>query len=1162
MEPVLKEYEMHDYRTAFLNLLSRCDSLHDFEGRRNNKKLFVREDLVKILNTLDPYHSISELDDDIIFNSLSKSEWFTKLEKQKQHAFTNDLMNVLQKSGAKLTSYNVVGNNSKQHILLLDRMSRYEPKTVAFFETWSDMILGHDLPYTTKYYGSEHPQYSISKYVTAENIPSVKFDTEGNPLYFWTHANKSDKLHESDAECFNQSRMSVLVLGTSARGGDQADEEDDEDAMDKREATGLYSLVATDLKTVPKKRNDIVSKTLRNFYKKEINFNLVIDTTDIKLSEFDITNSHPIKMLVTRASDWDGAKKSKESAIYTGTAEVTVETENPFERCIFGFNTFKMKLEAVEDKPEKIVENEYIMGDSDVFTPKTETEVGALYDILTSKTKEVSVYNGKKKLTDHQLLDLKRTGDALQVLSVNRLNKEKLGITQPTELNIFVTVDHLAFLKAQMNGVPAIFSNIDKNTRERRMFLYKPFMVDQNKYLIKLYNMLATKMQTYQKAILNYDNTLKIPVFNILDHVYGRLLGIPELSHDLPLNQLLETMSMKTPNVLETFREQFHAQLTLASIFISERQHGNVLYSNIGTIYSVFEIIQNDESATEDLKTITIKSYRDLNNDDIDKLITYCNKSFADISTQLKTIQSELSTQEMIKECPVSKKTIRIYGALNTLKSKITKYARDVNSMLVGKGAENVFNEEKNLETSVKRAIELMYQTYYADLYHRSIEMHTTLQKTISDLPAHNYAIIINPEKAAVDLNKVKTDIDTMTSFFREHESLLQFLSESSTRLTMDKINEFFGIDERVYDTIASLVCSIIYKELNPKYETGFVSYFEKKIQELQTKYIELSIASIKDKTFPKIIREKLVMKHTNYSRTVAILMNDINKCMQSLKLTIRDKFTRPILDKVIALTHAQIRSLPKYKDDDSTHSKLKSVTVARINSTYDIILERLEKLPHSGGTKTPKTPTTPITRTSSDVDMCRNESNDESPASPASSASPMESLFIKIRNCIDNEDSSNLSIKLNGLPSLTDYRTNWKTSKNEEPFSFEQLVEYLIHQVNALNVNRVHDIIVKPEYVSQYDNYVNYVKDLYINTDKQVDKSLDDLFKIAIIVDPSFLFEISSEFSKTLIPTPATPMEEGGAPRKLMPMPLKWTLYDYHKRYFPLYASLYYEST
>jgi hypothetical protein len=82
-------------------------------------------------------------------------------------------------------------------------------------------------------------------------------------------------------------------------------------------------------------------------------------------------------------------------------------------------------------------------------------------------------------------LDLKRSGDALQALMVKKLNDiDKNKIPSESEFYIFVTLDHLAFLKARLNGIPTIYTALqhDADVYNRVVILFNLELNSKSNY--------------------------------------------------------------------------------------------------------------------------------------------------------------------------------------------------------------------------------------------------------------------------------------------------------------------------------------------------------------------------------------------------------------------------------------------------------------------------------------------------------------------------------------------------------------------------------------------------------------------------------------------------------------------------------------------------------
>jgi hypothetical protein len=173
--------------------------------------------------------------------------------------------------------------------------------------------------------------------------------------------------------------------------------------------------------------------------------NYIIDTTHLS----EMTG----KGLCTIAGDWDAAIKSCEA----GKDETGKNYEGKdYESQLVAqaFTELSLKTEGTEK-----VEYKDVGKNATKDFSKIKTSVGALSKCVfdDKSTEETCKPFGLTVRKDEvkYYLDFKRTGDAYQVLMVKKLNDSR-GADKP--LNVFVTIDHLAFLKARMVGVPAIYS--------------------------------------------------------------------------------------------------------------------------------------------------------------------------------------------------------------------------------------------------------------------------------------------------------------------------------------------------------------------------------------------------------------------------------------------------------------------------------------------------------------------------------------------------------------------------------------------------------------------------------------------------------------------------------------------------------------------------------
>jgi len=248
-----------------------------------------------------------------------------------------------------------------------------------------------------------------------------------------------------------------------------------------REATRIYKL---DIQTRKKNLFEIIKKSF-NFDGKKVF--LIVDTSAISLqSDFGLANNDGlvnIFIVNNIASLWD-ASTDLSSAIeldanntsgfdYTGIVNNIDDTKDEVSALV---GLSQLKLQRDGDHDNVIINNQLTKPIHSISTDVNMLSNYVKAKSQDSKTKSVPKYLGS--LDENAFLDLKRTGDAMQARLALNLHKARYDENNKPKDNdnlfVFVTLDHLAFLKARLQGVPSIFTRIDSNTHERIMVFYRP----------------------------------------------------------------------------------------------------------------------------------------------------------------------------------------------------------------------------------------------------------------------------------------------------------------------------------------------------------------------------------------------------------------------------------------------------------------------------------------------------------------------------------------------------------------------------------------------------------------------------------------------------------------------------------------------------------------
>jgi hypothetical protein len=94
------------------------------------------------------------------------------------------------------------------------------------------------------------------------------------------------------------------------------------------------------------------------------------------------------------------------------------------------------------------------------------------------------------------LFDIKRSGDGCQVLEVLELNSPKLNSNRRSSKYVLVTNDHLAFLKARMNKCPVIFTKRNNVRNTKALICVNDKVKNQSKLFVQEIKAIRDELET------------------------------------------------------------------------------------------------------------------------------------------------------------------------------------------------------------------------------------------------------------------------------------------------------------------------------------------------------------------------------------------------------------------------------------------------------------------------------------------------------------------------------------------------------------------------------------------------------------------------------------------------------------------------------------------
>jgi len=439
----------------------------------------VSDALFKMLSRCDTLHDFvgnrSVLTKDQVVNYLEQSKNLKSIVFSNLNAIDPVTIDrILRKVSAPLLGITMPQGIKPQ---IINKNLLYEPSVVLFYELYEKLL--------------NLTNYSIGRHQLVHDCQLVGYDINETPL------------NETDDHKFINANIAVLHLGIPGKEG--------------RYATGLYS------KESSQERGNYLYKNLEKFYGIPASspIYLIVDTTSIQLEQF---KHDKIKVICNIASDWDGAVKGDCNFLEKNDDSYKInDDKNSKKRSIFELGDI-----TLEPKCKNIKNNyAYIKDGITIEKPIKDSvvEVGQLSECInnTEKCGWGDIEESNMFAKANKLFDIKRSGDAYQVMMTLKLQKDS------NNFFIFVTLDHLAFLKARLNGIPSIFTNIKENTRS--LYLYKK---DVNiGSIIKQYIDVKTKMliiiDSYRKFSKCKTETLNILSTTLLDTPIIKLSWISTL---------------------------------------------------------------------------------------------------------------------------------------------------------------------------------------------------------------------------------------------------------------------------------------------------------------------------------------------------------------------------------------------------------------------------------------------------------------------------------------------------------------------------------------------------------------------------------------------------------------------------------------------------------
>ena len=424
-------------KMLFNRILSRLDTLHDladssaarlaFDSRhgKHEKAEFNKcnnDDFSAYFKPkiLDLLNVSEELDAAGIMAEMTQvvSDMFPT-DVTLQQAYLFDIKHLLDRTRETLTVWNVIRCNGRNDI------TRFEPSAVSFFELIYNQAMKMD---------------KIGRFVSNSYLPKFTFAGDKTLLVPYYQILREDRV-EDTYKTKESSKSPELLLSEFIQL-----------CRDQREKIASFVL-GTPTKgllvdTVQQKLAYLqaIRSIVIGFYglADETMVNLVVDTSKISFAKLFTAETAPhvrMRIVCNVAELWDASESSCKVQDLNAAASSIVHNKSDVDTSIFALN----KLHLAEGT---VIFNER-MSQNINDVPRSVPDIAAC--IRGQKGLDKCRLIDKKEV----LLDLKRSGDALQALMVQHLSSR-----QPGSFYLFVTLDHLAFLKARIAGVPAMFTSL------------------------------------------------------------------------------------------------------------------------------------------------------------------------------------------------------------------------------------------------------------------------------------------------------------------------------------------------------------------------------------------------------------------------------------------------------------------------------------------------------------------------------------------------------------------------------------------------------------------------------------------------------------------------------------------------------------------------------
>lgn len=438
------------------NVLSRCDTIHDFTKARATKNMKKGFTVDNVYAYLDATPGLKRKD----------------LVKTFKERYANGNANIAADFEQILT------NNTPNFYFMKsydggfdDRRAGFEPAVVQFFE--------HTL-------GQKKDAALEPLYLTSNK------ELMQNALIDYTKPSPKD-VHSVPG------RVCILNLGNTGKNDEPEGEDDDgqggEQSSQKREASGIFE----DDEAYEQFQSDLVA-FFASASAPRIRF--VIDASIVGNHHFHEPNKG-LEVAILACSQWDSASKFSDGVL---VPESRFETrKGDPDGVLYALNSLSMRAEALLSTVNYSCEmNNKPIDKWDELPRQVGNIILSAQDVGKQGTtyKNVLLKSGDPVFKDRYgvLFDIKRSGDGCQVLEIKRLNQ----VSQYKY--VLVTNDHLAFLKARMNNVPAVFTKKNTSTDTKTLVCVNNEVKNPEMYILIIAKHLVREAQKMRELAENVED--------------------------------------------------------------------------------------------------------------------------------------------------------------------------------------------------------------------------------------------------------------------------------------------------------------------------------------------------------------------------------------------------------------------------------------------------------------------------------------------------------------------------------------------------------------------------------------------------------------------------------------------------------------------------------